>query len=234
VTDHQRMRENAGAYLLGALADPEHEAFERHLADCPECRATVERLRPAAEALPRAVEPLAPPPGLKSSLLEAVREEAGAATRPAPARRRSRWRRSLRLTPASALASAAFLVALGVAAGFGVATLSGDDEPRTLAATVESREIPHASGSLSIPADGKEGGILRVSGLPSPPRGVYQAWVQRGGEVLPQPTFEVGGNGVGAVALPEDLSDATAVMVTREPRGGSRAPSEAPVLSVRL
>jgi hypothetical protein len=36
------------------------------------------------------------------------------------------------------------------------------------------------------------------------------------------------------VAVPEDLSDADAVMVTREPRGGSRAPSEQPILTVTL
>jgi hypothetical protein len=43
-----------------------------------------------------------------------------------------------------------------------------------------------------------------------------------------------GSNGVGEVALPADLHGAKAVLVTREPPGGSRAPSEAPVLQVRL
>ena len=63
---------------------------------------------------------------------------------------------------------------------------------------------------------------------------VYQAWVQRDGMIEPEPTFEVGGDGSGAVAVPEDLSDADAVMVTREPRGGSRAPTEEPVMTVAL
>ena len=53
-------------------------------------------------------------------------------------------------------------------------------------------------------------------------------------EMLPQPTFEIGESGVGAVAVPADLSEADAVLVTREPRGGSRAPSEAPLLRARL
>jgi hypothetical protein len=73
-----------------------------------------------------------------------------------------------------------------------------------------------------------------VSGLPTLQRGVYQAWVKRGNEVVPQPTFEVGDSGSGAVAVTEDLSRAQEVMVTREPRGGSRAPTERPILSVRL
>ena len=38
----------------------------------------------------------------------------------------------------------------------------------------------------------------------------------------------------GAVAVPEDLSDAQAVLVTREQRGGATAPSEQPILSVPL
>jgi hypothetical protein len=71
--------------------------------------------------------------------------------------------------------------------------------------------------------------------MPSAGRGrVYQAWVQRQGEVVRQPTFETGRDGAGAVALPGDLSDAEAVLVTRERRGGARAPSEDPVLRVRL
>ena len=71
--------------------------------------------------------------------------------------------------------------------------------------------------------------------MPSPGRGrVYQAWVQRDGMVEPQPTFEVGADGRGAVAVPEDISGAQAVLLTREPRGGSRAPSEKPLLTVRL
>jgi hypothetical protein len=52
--------------------------------------------------------------------------------------------------------------------------------------------------------------------------------------VEPQPTFEVGADGAGAVAVPEDLSGAQAVLITREPRGGSNAPSEKPILTVRL
>ena len=63
---------------------------------------------------------------------------------------------------------------------------------------------------------------------------VYQAWVQRDGTIVPQPTFEVSDDGGGAVAIPDDLSGAERVMVTREPRGGARAPSEMPVLVVSL
>ena len=64
--DHTSFSDDVGAYLLGALTDLEREAFERHLAECAECRDEVERLRPAADALPRSVEQMEPPPSLKA------------------------------------------------------------------------------------------------------------------------------------------------------------------------
>ena len=57
--------DDVGAYLLGALEPAEQAAFEGHLATCPECRDEVEQLRLAVDALPRSVEPFAPPPSLK-------------------------------------------------------------------------------------------------------------------------------------------------------------------------
>jgi hypothetical protein len=59
-------------------------------------------------------------------------------------------------------------------------------------------------------------------------------WLQRDGEFLPQSTFQVDRRGAGAAAVPEHLRGASAVLVTREPRGGSRAPTEAPIVSARL
>ena len=40
--------------------------------------------------------------------------------------------------------------------------------------------------------------------------------------------------GGGAVAVPDDLSGAEAILVTREARGGARAPSEPPLIRVPL
>jgi hypothetical protein len=235
--DHTEYREEIGAYLLGALTDLERQAFERHVAGCAECRDELERLRPAADALPRSVEQVEPPPGLKTSLMEMVeseaRERSGAPAAPAERRRTPRRIRLPSLAGfRPALAAAA--LALGVVAGFGVAQL-GDDDARTVAATVDEGRLPDASGSLRIQGDGDDGAILSVQGMP-PPGGdrVYQAWVQRDGTVVPQPTFEVGADGGGAVAVPDDLSGADAILVTREARGGARAPSEPPLIRVPL
>jgi len=227
--DHASYRDDVGAYLLGALTDLERQAFERHLAGCPECRDELERLHPAAASLPRSVEQVEPPPGLKTSLMELVEREARErSSLPAPRRRR---RLSLpRLAFARPLIAGVAL-ALGVVAGIVLA----DKGTRTEVATVDERRVPGASARLQIEGDGENGAILRVQGMPSLARGrVYQAWVQRDGRIVPQPTFEVGQRGGGAVAIPDDVHDADAVMVTREPRGGSRAPSERPLLMVPL
>jgi hypothetical protein len=234
--DHTQYRDEIGAYLLGALTDLERQAFERHVAGCAECGAELERLRPAADALPRSVEQVEPPPGLKTSLMEVVEREARErSAAPTPARRSPRRIRLPSLAGfRPALVAAA--LALGLVVGFGAAQLAGGgDDARTVAATVDDSRLPDASGSLRIQGDGEDGAILSVHGMP-PPRGdrVYQAWVQRDGTMVPQPTFEVGADGGGAVAVPEDLSGAEAILVTREARGGARAPSERPLIRVPL
>ncbi|MEA2402744.1 MAG: hypothetical protein QOK00_3147 [Thermoleophilaceae bacterium] len=240
--DHTTYRDEVGAYLLGALSDAECAAFEAHLASCPECRDEVERLRPAADLLPRSVEQVEAPPTLKRSLMEVVEgeaaERAGAGDGTATSRRE---RRSLGerlrvllgpIRPAIALG----VLALGLLVGYGVAQLGGENAgSRTVVASVNERVLPDASGRIEIQDGGRSGAILEVNGMPSLPRGeVYQAWVERDGMIEPEPTFEVGADGGGAVAVPEDLSGADAVHLTREPRGGSRAPSEKPILTVRL
>jgi anti-sigma-K factor RskA len=233
--DHASYEEEIGAYLLGALTDLERQAFERHLSGCGECRDELERLRPAADLLPRSVEQVEPPPSLKASLMEIVERESRAGAEAKPESRRDSRRAPFwqRLAPRmGALVAAALL--LGVAAGIGLGSLGGDGS-RTVVATVDEARLPQASGTLKIEDDGDDGAILRVQGMPAlEGERVYQAWVQRDGRVVPQPTFEVGEDGGGAVAVPDDLSDAEAVLVTREARGGARAPTEKPILSVPL
>ena len=244
--DHTTYRDDVGAYLLGALNDLERQAFESHAASCDDCRQEVERLRPAVGALPRTVEQVEPPPGLKRSLMEVVEREARerhareapvlapevparAARAPLPLGERLR-RLFDPVRPGMALAA----VTLALLADFGVAQLIGGDT-RTVVAEVDETRIAGASARLSVEGDGEDGGTLRVDGLPPPAAGqVYQTWIQRDGKVVPQPTFEVGEDGAGAVPVTADLSDADAVLVTREPRGGARTPSEPPVLSAPL
>ena len=237
--EHERHDDSAAAYLLDALPDRERQAFESHLERCGSCRDEVERLRPAAEALPRSVTPLVPPAGLKLALMEVVDREAR--ERGAPARRPLRERlrdlvpRLGGVRPAAAWLTAAVLLAVGIAGGFGVGRIMGGTDTRTVQAQVDIGRAPQASASLRVYGNGADGALLRAHGLPSlPPGRVYQAWVQRGREIVPQSTFDVGRDGGAATAVVEDLRDADAVMVTSEPRGGSKAPSERPLVRALL
>jgi anti-sigma-K factor RskA len=229
MSDHTRYRDDIGAYLLGALTELEQHAFERHMAGCTECQEELERLRPAADALPGSVEQLQPPASLKASLMEVVEREAQVEREPAPsrgvraARRRFTRRRFLR----PALVAAGLLIALAI--GVTLTQLGGDDT-RTVAARVDPA-MPQAGGSLRIEGDD---GTLRLHGMPelSGTR-VYQVWLQHGERMVPARTFTVGRSGAGSVELP-DVSDAKGVFVTREPRGGAQVPSENPIVSVPL
>jgi anti-sigma-K factor RskA len=221
MSDHTRYRDDVGAYLLGALTELEQHAFERHMAGCTECQEELERLRPAADALPGSVEQLQPPASLKASLMEVVEREARAERQPAVSR--APRRRFLR----PALVAAGVLIALAI--GVTLTQLGGDDT-RTVAARVDPA-MPQAGGSLRIEGDD---GTLRLHGMPelSGTR-VYQVWLQHGERMVPVRTFTVGRSGAGRVELP-DVSDAKGVFVTREPRGGAQVPSENPIVSVPL
>jgi hypothetical protein len=229
-----------GAYLLGALSEIEQKAFERHLEACATCREELARLRQTAEALSRSVAPVTPPPGLRASLMGTVEREArerGTAPRRAGLRERLAGLAPApaRMRPTVAWVSASFLLLAGIVAGFGAGSLVADDGARTIAATVDERRVPFGSGSLSIAEDGEDGAILRVHGMPELDSDmVYEAWVQHDDEFVPQSTFGVSADGRGAAAVPDALEDADAVLVTREPRGGARAPSEEPILRVEL
>jgi hypothetical protein len=221
MSDHTRYRDDIGAYLLGALTELEQHAFERHLAGCTECQEELERLRPAADALPGSVEQLQPPASLKASLMEVVEREAQVERQPAPSRRPRR----LFLRPA--LVAACLLIALAI--GVTLTQLGGDDT-RTVAARVDP-SMPQAGGSLRIEGDD---GTLRLHGMPDLGAArVYQVWLQHGERMVPARTFTVGRSGAGRVELP-DVGDAQGVFVTREPRGGAQVPSENPIVSVPL
>jgi anti-sigma-K factor RskA len=221
MNDHPRYRDDIGAYLLGALTELERQAFERHIAGCSECQEELERLRPAADALPGSVEQVQPPARLKASLMEVVEREAEAERQPAPSR--APRRRFLR----PALVAAGLLIALAI--GVTVTQLGGD-ETRTVTARVDPA-MPQAGGSLRIEGDDA---TLRLHDMPElGSTRVYQVWLQHGDRMVPTRTFEVGRSGAGRVELP-DLSDAKGVFVTREPRGGAQVPSENPIVSVPL
>jgi anti-sigma-K factor RskA len=114
--DHDRLREAAGLYALGALAGAERDAFEAHLATCAECAADVRALGAVVTALPYAVPQVDPPYALRGRVLAAVGTPAASSrsVTPMPARARGRF------VSAGWLSAAALLImalALGAYAG---------------------------------------------------------------------------------------------------------------------
>jgi len=231
-------------YLLGSCTDTEAARVAEHLRDCPICARAAERLRPARDALMFAVTPSAPPPELKARVMAAVEAEArlfAAAHSPdaaAPARTpvRSRGRRLLERwrAPVPAWALAACVLAL-VAVG-AVLTTAVDRRPapiREIVAQVDAAQAPAGRARLRIDGDRA---LLDVQGLPPAGRGrTYQVWLVTGTS-RPRPTralFAVA-SGRASVALPADARRADEVLVSSEPRGGSRSPTRAPVVTVSL
>jgi anti-sigma-K factor RskA len=222
---HEHWHDATAAYLLGALDEIERAAFEEHLAGCPACREEVDQLRPAAQALPVSVEPMAPPPELKARIMAEVEREAEllAAAGPEADRPQARTRRRLhlrvpRLVP---VAVAVALLVVGVAIGVGATALRGGPE-RTVAAEVSA---PGATVSLEV--NGQEGRLL-ARDLPAPPSGrVYQVWLKRDGHA-PEPTaalFVPSRDGAATASVPGTMEGIDQVMVTDEPDGGSPQPT---------
>ena len=225
MASHDEHFDDIPAYVLGALPGDDAESLERHLESCPICREELRRQRPIQSALAGGVPPVTPPPSLKEAVMSQVRAEARQA---APRRRFSPGLRPARLVAVAA----ACLLALAV--GFGVARLTENDSSRVVQASVDRAHLPGASAQLVVQS-GQKTAILRVSGMPElPPDRTYQAWVQHGAKVSPATIFAVGRGGRGSAAISTDVGDADAVLVTREPRGGSSKPSEQPVIRAPL
>jgi anti-sigma-K factor RskA len=230
---HEGWADAAGAYVLGALAPEEADAYAEHLAGCEACRVEVEDLAPGVAALPASVAPVAVPAGLRERVMAEVRRDAEllAAVRdgtqrkqPAPARPRRRlsWLRR----PLPALVAAAVLIALVAAL-----VLGGGGEP-----SVQMAASGPARGAHAVLVLGDEHATLEAHGLPAPPRGhVYQVWLKPKGRP-PQPSalFVPRADGSVTVDVPPARADLEAVMVSAEPLGGSTAPTSAPVLVANL
>jgi Anti-sigma-K factor rskA len=130
--------------------------------------------------------------------------------------------------PAVAALGAAAVIAAGVI-GY---SLRGESDSSTFQAN-PSPAAPRAEAELVVENDS---GTLHASGLPPLQRDeVFQAWIQKPDQAELEPsTLFVPGQGGTATATIPGLEDAEAVLVSREPRGGSTHPTTEPLLSATL
>lgn len=241
------VHDDLGAYLLGALEGDELERFEAHLGGCVACREEVEALRGAVDLLPAAATPVEPPPELRGRIMAVVNAEAQvlAASGPdadaAPERSGRRgWLSGLLARPGLAAAAAAGAFALAAAGGFAIGALSeggGAGAGRTVAAQVTP---PAGRGARAQVVVRSGRATLQVAGFRAPAPGrEYQVWVTRGRSATPIATtalFVTGQDGSATVRVPGNVRGVSRVMVTPEPRGGSRTgvPSSAPIVVASL
>lgn len=221
-SDHNRWSEDLAAYVLGALDRQEAETFERHLEGCERCQEEMRWLEPAVHALPESIERQEPPKQLRQSLMAEVRADARPTERPARARSR-RWI----LKPAVGFAVVALLVA-GVV-GYEVGRDGGDEGG---GASTIVREI---NGMTVKMIQEGEGGKLELAGVPQPPVDkVFEAWVERNGEVEAVPALIVPDRHGHAETTIADMEGVEAVMITVEPRGGSETPTGRTVMEMAV
>jgi anti-sigma-K factor RskA len=231
--DPERLEDDLAAYALGALNADETTDLERHVTGCDACSARLRWLQPAIDLLPASVEQRTPPPRLRENLMEAVRGEAAASAEPARASKPRWWESALgfAMRPATAMAVAIVLVA-GIGVGY---LVRGNDvvEPETT--LVKAQPLDSAvpvSATLERTGDSA---TLHVTQMPSlSSDDVYEVWVQRADVMEPRSTFVLSADGSAEAAVPGPLNGADAVLVTREPRGGSQQPTTEPLLEAPL
>jgi hypothetical protein len=241
--EHDRRLEQAAAFAIGALDGEHYEDFKVHLEGCKRCQEEVRWLAPAVRALPEAVEQQQVPPALKVRLMEEVRADAAAAAKRARGERRreraasrkglGEWLRGLQLggltwKPLAGMA----VVVLIVAGGIGY-TVGNDSSGSGSAHTTEIE--PGANGIEAKVVTEGDRGEVRLANVKQLPEGkVLEAWVQRGNAVEPVPALFAPDHAGNASTTIEDMRDVSLVMVTREPAGGTKAPTTEPIVKVPI
>lgn len=241
--NHGEWLARAETYALGALDGEELRQFEAHLASgCPSCERHITETRETLTLLPRSLEPIDPPPGVRARLLNQIVAERA---RPGGRRQGPLWWGM----GVGAAVAAGLLIALGwnlsatrqemerlqarVAALR--AEVAQKEETLRLLADPGVRLVSLAGLAASPGASGRllwnpvtRTGLLVTAGLPPvPPGRAYELWAIAGKEPVPAGVFTVEPGGRALLRLPP-LPEAKAYekfAVTLEPAGGVQTPT---------
>ena len=219
-----------GAYALDALDPADEAAYEAHLRRCPDCQRELVSLQDAATSLAYAVEAPAPPPELRSRILDQARAE-----RPNVVPLRPRW-----AYPTAAAAAVAATVAIAFGAWAFSLSASLEEEREARANLDRATAVLAGDDAVAIPLAGATGTLvvaetgeaaLVVSSLdPAPAGKTYEAWVIEDGRPLPAGLFAAA-EGRTVVALERAVPRGAVVAVTLEPAGGVEQPTSSPIFT---
>lgn len=213
----------AAAYVLGALAPAEAQAFEAHLAECAICHDEVDSLEGVVRALPMAAPQYLTPRRLRRRVMGSIRKETSRA------RPRSRTLlHTRRLRPRLALAAVAAVAAAATIAAVSVTTSS--QISRVIQASVAG------PGSAELVLNDGRADLIARRLSPPPPGQIYEVWL-KAPHKHPTPAgvlFRPTSNTTTDVALTQSLHGISQVMVTQEPQNGTLVPTHAPVIVARL
>ncbi|MBP5859837.1 anti-sigma factor [Streptomyces sp. LBUM 1478] len=233
-----------GAYALHALSDEEHEAFERHLADCQPCAQETAELCATAARLGLAVSTTSPPVMRERVLrrIATVRQEApGGSTPSRSGGARPRTRLLSRWALAACLAAAAALGGTTVwqyqraeeAVDQARRAERGADEIAAVLAAPDARsrssELTAGASGTVVVSRNLDRAVFVASGLARPSADkVYQLWFDDDGTMRSAGLMDPRRRDQ-TVLMRGALDGASGMGVTLEPAGGSKQPTSAPL-----
>ncbi|HEX3240384.1 MAG TPA: anti-sigma factor [Solirubrobacterales bacterium] len=226
-----RWRDDVAAYALGALEGEEARALEGHMESCERCRSELRWLTPAVQLLPESAERMQPPPRLRESVMAEVRADAREQAAAAP--RHGSWLErihvgSLGWRPIAGLAAMALAVVAIAGYEIGSSDSGGGSQPVTIKSQQDSGVF------VEMTREGDVGTLELANVQQLPDDRVLEAWVEREGEIEAVPALFVPDHEGRASTRIADMNGVETVMVTREPEGGSEAPTSDPIVNLPI
>lgn len=226
----EELQQNTAAYALGALTPDEASEFERHLIEC-DLEHEVDVFSDVVSKLSYAAPSIEPPAGLRDRILAAAEADvASDAFEHEDAGRQNigqsssggfvTWLRGLS-APAYG-AAAAFLILIGAFVGWGVASISGDDDPVSVRHFHREEDGDWFRVETQL---GREGMTLSVGNLDRLSGQSYQFWAVREEQWLPVGDFNTNPEGRWSGDFQFALEQGDSIAITVEPEGGSESPS---------
>ncbi|WP_027343568.1 anti-sigma factor [Hamadaea tsunoensis] len=227
--------ELTAAYALDAVDDTERREMEAHLATCTDCVTEIAEMRETLGLWAAAeVEPVEPPAYLRQAVLARIAETSQSAEvfrTPLPRRR---------YAYAGAAAAAVVVLALvGVLIGQQVRLRDqrtrADDIAAVLAAPDAQLHTAPATGGGQVNvvvSPSLSRAVVTLRDLPSAPGKSYQMWLVRDGEAGSAGVLE--GTSADGVQLIDHVIEATDFGLTKEPAGGSAAPTPPMLVDIKL